>query len=238
MNFNPSQAPAPDPDPAVWTKKRLEIKAWLDRNAASLAELYTAAILIAHNITFPGRVRLLAHAVREIANGLPDAIAGKTKRKSVQYKNRIKEIRDSCLIHQVPLDFGQPSIDSTKSPDTPSEPKGLELPASVAKLFCALIRDDSGITETRRNNAQRFFEKFSSGNPNATRQLSPVIQQWLDVTDWFVGKSHDGGMKDSETPSGVLNERFALFEDTLAALIRGFFSTISELDEILEDTNS
>jgi hypothetical protein len=74
----------------VWTDERTALRDWLIRNAPSLAELHEAAVLMlyAHNPLLPGRSRLVAHAVREVRNRLPDAVAGKTVAKQLQYQPR------------------------------------------------------------------------------------------------------------------------------------------------------
>lgn len=50
--------------------------------------------------------------------------------------------------------------------------------------------------------------------------------------------AHDSGKTDSECKEQEFLAQFELFERTLAALVRGFFITTDELDEILEDANS
>jgi hypothetical protein len=63
---------------AYWTHARLELQAWLQRNAASLAELYGGAARLVYDTPLPGRVRFVCHAVREIRNRLPDVLSGAT----------------------------------------------------------------------------------------------------------------------------------------------------------------
>jgi len=67
--------------------------------------------------------------------------------------------------------------------------------------------------------------------------LRPVIDQWLNITDWFMRKAHDSGKADSDVDIREFRRQFDVFEATLGALLRGFFATIGELDEILEETN-
>jgi len=64
--------PTPQPDP--WTLERQRLHEWLERNAGPLADLHASAVRLLHDTSFPGRLPLIALAVREIAKGLPGGI--------------------------------------------------------------------------------------------------------------------------------------------------------------------
>jgi hypothetical protein len=64
------------------------------------------------------------------------------------------------------------------------------------------------------------------------------MQQWLEVTGWFMKRAHDSCRIDAYCSEDELRGNFELFESTLGALVRGFFATVEELDEILEDANA
>ena len=51
-------------------------------------------------------------------------------------------------------------------------------------------------------------------------------------------RAHDSGMRDEDFPEDEFVQKFGLFERTLGNLIGGFFVSVEELDEILEDTNN
>ena len=82
----------PAPPENYWTEQRRDLLSWLQRNAPSLGELYEGSLIMIHNHDFPGKTRLIAHAVREIKNRLPDAIAGPKTATRLQYKNRLDDI--------------------------------------------------------------------------------------------------------------------------------------------------
>jgi len=44
-----------------WTEARLELRAWFQRNAFSLGELYEGALRMLFDSQFPGRTRFVAH---------------------------------------------------------------------------------------------------------------------------------------------------------------------------------
>jgi hypothetical protein len=60
----------PMPQPEPWTVERQRLHEWLERNAGRLAELYASAVRLLDDTAFPGRLPLIAVAVREIASGL------------------------------------------------------------------------------------------------------------------------------------------------------------------------
>src|SRR5207253_9896324 len=88
----PPASPPSAPTPAFWTDGRRELRDWLGRNAASLGELYEAALLLLYGLHMPGWPRLVGHAVREIANRLPGVLGGPRKAGQLQYKNRMDDI--------------------------------------------------------------------------------------------------------------------------------------------------
>jgi hypothetical protein len=58
-----------------WTAERLRLKAWLTRDALSLAELYEGAVSLLGETRLPGYTRFVGHALREIGDRLPFAEA-------------------------------------------------------------------------------------------------------------------------------------------------------------------
>src|SRR6266699_344869 len=60
--------PTPQHDP--WTAERRRLHDWLERNAGRLADVHAAAVRLLDDPSFPGRVPLIAAALREIASGV------------------------------------------------------------------------------------------------------------------------------------------------------------------------
>ena len=71
----------------------------------------------------------------------------------------------------------------------------------------------------------------------ARASLGPFVAQWLDTTNWFVARAHDSGKVAAEHDEHELTEHFGLFESSLGAVVRGFYTTLDELDAILSATN-
>jgi hypothetical protein len=116
------------------------------------------------------------------------------------------------------------------SPEVASEGEA-SLPRKVVVMVASLVADHEAARERPMDAAIRLFEGVLPENQKFRDTLRPVAVQWLEITQWFMKKTHDSGM----------TEKFELFELTLLGIVRGvstFFATTRELDEILEDANS
>jgi len=77
----------------AWTPMRLKLHSWFRANAESLAPAYEGAVEILGDARFPGRTQFIAHAVRDIANGLPFALDQQLDGTMVQYANSMDKIQ-------------------------------------------------------------------------------------------------------------------------------------------------
>ena len=230
--------PAPPPDnttptatapPPCWTPTRNEIKAWMHRNAPSLAELYEGAVTLLYNNPIPGHVRFIAHAVREIRNRLPDTISGPTKKQRLDYTNRLDDIAKLPGAHTLIADLGGNTAPKTTT---------ITIDRKLANKFAKLLQDHLTTRTKPLDAARRLFESIAPENTPLPATLIPVLQQWFNTTEWFMKKTHDPGITDEHDLDQELRHHFSIFENTLAALIRPFFDTLEDLDAILEDTNT
>ena len=119
-----------------WTKQRLEIYLWFQRNAPSLGELYAGALKMIFENSFPGRTRFIAHAVREIRNRLPEVISGEKNRPTFQWKNKLDELIASWQKNGFPLNGSIP-VDLSENHSLPSHlvPFPRKLLEKVARLL-------------------------------------------------------------------------------------------------------
>lgn len=219
-----------------WTKLRLDLRSWFERNAPSLGELYKGAVEMVFQKSFPGRVRFVAHAVREIRNRLPDVIAGPKVGRPLQYKNRLDDIAKTWERHGLPMDGSLPVRVTSKDP-LPSD-KDVPVPYPVYRKVAELVRDHVRARETQREAAQRLFQAIDPKNRQLEASLRPRIENWIKTTEWFVQRAHDRGDIDAEMDAEELTKRFEVFECALSAMVRGFFETVEELDAILEEANA
>lgn len=219
-----------------WTQRRKDLRLWFARNAPSLGELYEGALEMVFRGHFPGRVRFVAHAVREIRNRLPDVIVGPKTDSSLQYKNRLDEITNIWEKHGLRLDGSTPT--RVSEGDALPSNDDIPVPYPVFQRVANLVRDHERTRETRSKAATRLFLAIDPNNRVSEATLRPRIENWLKTTEWFVERAHDRGHKDAEIGGDELKSRFEGFEWALSAMVRDFFKTVEELDEILEEANS
>jgi len=235
--MDPSEAspePASRPEPvshSCWTPTRTELREWLRRNAPSLAELYEGALKMVFEDPIPGRVRFVSHAVREIRNRLPDAISGPKASQRLDYPSRMDRIAEVWQRRAPNLESVAAAGGNVSTPD-PTIPR--ELLASIAEL----VKDHQETRRRPEEAAVRLFEGVAPENEEFRDALRPTVLQWLGVTEWFVGKAHDSGLHDAGIDPQEFRSQFERFELILGALVRGFYTTQRELNEILEAANS
>ena len=220
---------------ACWTPTRLELLAWLGRNAPPLAELYQGAFLLMYETPLPGKVCLISHSVREIRNRLPDVLSGMKKGGRLQYKNRLDELAKVWGEAGFSVDGANLLTDTRVaiegSPD-------IVISSRLYKLIATLINDHVETRTTRRDAAVRLFETIAPENQPFRETLFPIIAQWMDVTEWFMKKAHISYKVDADYDEQELRSQFEMFESLLSALVGSFYNTLEELDEILEEANS
>lgn len=216
-----------------WTQSRLELKAWFQRHAPSLGELYEGALKMIFSDCFPGRSRFISHAVREIRNRLPEVVTG-SKGSYFDWKGRLDDLTkdwkmagfslDGTIPTAMILEQGLPSAD-------------ISMPRLLTQKIALLLKEHSEVRETSKEAAIRLFMGVSPGNDKFIDSLRPQALQWFDITEWFMKKTHDSSVVDNDFDIQEFRKYFDIFELSLGALLNGFFKTKEGLDAILEDTN-
>jgi hypothetical protein len=225
----------PVPGKGCWTPQRYELRDWLRRNAPSLAELYEGAVQLLFEMPIPGYTRFVAHSVREIRNRLADALSGTTTGGRLDYKTRLDEIDAEWKR----VGFLDTTSASNSSPIETVDGE-INLPHKLRILISNLIADHIAAREKPIETATRLFFGLVSDNQRLVDAIRPTLLEWLKVTNWFMGKTHDSGATDVNIDLPELQGRFELFETYLLAIVRArttFFVITDELDDILEDTN-
>lgn len=235
---NEDKLSVPNTEEKYWTKPRLELRTWFQKDAPSLGKLYEGALIIFHCPTFPGRIRLVSHAVREIRNRLPDYIAGPKTKTRFDSTTRLDEIEKDWKKEEL-LTEESVTVASSSKEEIPSDT--IPIPRWLVKKISTLIKDHSDVRQRRKEAANRLFEGISPENQGLRDILRPQVLQWLDVTEWFVRKAHEPyeqGIANDDADIKEFQSKFELFEITLGALLNSFFKTVEGIDEILEETNS
>jgi len=218
-----------------WTEPRLEMKAWFQRNAPPLGDLYEGALRMIDEEGFPGQVRLVAHAVREIRNRLPDAISGEKRSSRLEYRERLDKITTVWGKAGFSLDGTLPT-DIAAVDNSPNS--YVRVPVPLFQGLSSLVKDHTETSEKRVEAAFRLFEAIAPENERLRETMRPVVRNWVDITEWFVKKAHATNKPVTDSEKDELQRRFRAFEDALGALVRGFFNTSEGLDEIIQEANS
>jgi len=177
----------------------------------------------------PGYVRFVCHAVREIRNRLPDAVAGPTLNQRLDHTTRLDAITKLPGASSLIADLGGPTAPAT----TP-----VVIDRMLATKVADLLQDHMSTRTKPIDAARRLFRGIAPETASWDGTLNPVLKQWVKVTEWFVRRAHVSEHTDNHFPPEDLRHQFTLFEKALAAAIKPFFTTLEDLDAILEDTNS
>jgi hypothetical protein len=213
------------PNPEPWTPERQRLRAWLAENAPRLAPLYEASVRLLSSPEFPGRTHLLSHLVREIGNGLPQAITGRQVKRLDQTKaldTLAKRWREEFPVR----------LSSTDSPDRHTELGGV-----LFAMIDGLVRDHEEVTLKNRDKAALLFDALRPGTKELGQALEPVLRDWMKVIRWFQGHTHvprDHSDEQTPAPEAELERQFRHFEDGLRGITEGFFGVLRVIDDILQ----
>lgn len=218
-----------------WTLKRRNLLQWFNKSARSLGELYEGAVIMIFEVPVPGRVRFVAHAIREICNRLPVEIAGLQNSPRVEYMNMCDTIYN--VWNTLPR-WTAPDIPADDDSATPSKPEMVSVPRPLVKLLDGLMIKHERARFRPRDNARQLFQALTTIESHSEGRIDVLTGRWKSIGGAAVGRCHDNGKPDDESDLAELRRQLELLEDILAALVQGFFSTLDELNAILQDTNS
>ncbi len=199
---------------------------WLNEQDECLCELYEAAVRMVEDDSFPGRKRLICHAVREIRNRLPEKVGAEGIRKRVDYT---KEVGELAMLWE---NEGVQSIYQKDSGNY--EPVAeYRVSGTFLKQVEQLVQGHMGVGGRKKHNAKQLLMALETENKKWEGTLGPVVKQWLDVTEWFVSRVHVGRAIDDEK----LMMHFESFEGVLLSLIEYFYEGMDKIKEIVESAN-
>jgi hypothetical protein len=164
--------------PTVWPRMRLELRDWFRSHAGSLAPAYEGAVELLANVAFPGRVRFIAHAVRDIANRLVFAIDPQEGDR-VQYEEHLDEIQKLW-----------PSLDGVceRELSSPSA-SSLSIPWDLAGMIDALITRHRERRE-RPSPYELLFRFLVKGSPSPPARIDALVKEFKRTAKWFMAHAH------------------------------------------------
>jgi hypothetical protein len=228
---DPSATTALPAEASWWTPERAELFRWLERNAPGLAPVYRAATQMALDDGFPGRVWFVAHAVREIRNRLPDALAGEVAAIRTDYADLATEVYARWIEDGLPVD-GVATVDAPTEAST-TDLGRREVSSELFKAVAMLVAGHLAATDNNESKARRLFEAVGGQPPPAY-----AVRGWLQGTKWATAYAHVRNKPLAKQDEDALVGRFLGFEHTLRAIANRSYENMDELDEILGRANS
>lgn len=222
--------PPGGPPASYWTPRRLELRRWLEVSAPVLAPVYTAAFQMAMDEMFPGRVWFVAHAIREIRNRLPDALAGETAASRTEYSQLAGEVCLRWIEDGLSVDGSLPVVDAAEP--AASGPVRYEISHSLLAAVAGLVAGHLAVTDRNRENARRLFEA-AAGEPIPQY----VVRAWMRGTKWANGFMHVRNTPLSPSDESSLASKFEAFEEALMAIASRSYENMDDLNDILGSAN-
>jgi len=234
----PEEQPPPshevEPPGRELTPEQKEVIAELARFAPRLAELYRAAVIFLSDTRFPGRNLFLAHAVREIANSLPDALEDPSDRRQFDWKGDLRKLQTQW--DALNLEAHWPTGDPL--PET--EPAVVPLPWGLYTQIRNILIDFQASDERNRDKAVRLFRNMAPEVLARHSTQRSLPGEWFDLIESFKGPAHES-RKDGapEVSSQKTRSGFNRFEDSLRFLLPrlGVVQALDEIDAIVSEAN-
>lgn len=205
------------------TVARLELLKWFKETAPSLAPAYEGALRMLADTEFPGRLHFISHAVRDIADRLVFVLDGELSGSRVNYENHLDNIVQMW-----------PTNGLMGSSTTPQD--SVSIPITVFKRLDRLLEEHRQ-RRRRRSNQQLLFETLTRNDllPGALNRR--LINAFEQEREWFMGRTHLRKERPKDVPEAELQYHFRQFERMLHSFVGDFFTTIGDLDDILQEAN-
>ena len=205
---------------------RSELRDWFRRNAESLSPAYEGAVELLANPTSPGRVRFIAHAVRDIAARLVFALEPQRKGKRVQYEEHLDKIQEQWRF---------PDGICRREAAAPAE-EIVSIPWNVAVLIDALIVEHRQRRQcpSAHDLLFQFLVKRCLSPPDSIDRL---VTEFGKTAKWFMAHAHFSAEPVVPVEERELRERFQAFEGAIFGMVGTYFAGVDALDEILQRAN-
>lgn len=199
---------------------------WLndDLSLPVFAEAYKgAAVLLAQKTA--GYISFVAHAGRDLMNGLASTAAG-IKPGRVQYQHHIDKLQSDWL------DEWRYSDDL--SPDVVAN--GHLIPVQVCQRISTLIEEHkSGRVRSAEANGL-FFSTFLDYS-DKERIPGNFLSEWKAAKDWFLGHAHLREKPFRVETGDDLEKHFKCLDGYLYIAASSQYERLKELNEVLDATN-
>ena len=172
-----------------------------------------------------GYITFVAHAGRDIMNGLAFEYKGK-QRKRVSYKEDVDKVEEVWNDK-----WGRPAGSFDEE-----EPLSYEIPNEVCKKVKALI-DNHKAGRERSEFANRFFFATFLDYDDIENIPNNFEAEWKNTKEWFLKHTHIRRSKYEAKMEKEIVEHFHTLETYLYIAACSRFEQTQELNEILEQAN-
>ena len=180
--------------------------------------------------SFPGRVHFVGHAIREIGNRLPEAIAGKLEGPNSDYSQLARAVESQWVDAGLPSDGSLlPAERATAS--APSEEQHA-IPRALLRAVSEIVIGHHAASSRNKERARHLFEFYSRGEPlpeYAVKNWSKAIKQH------GLAHVHDKPLRPEDEEE--ITEAFLTIEQVLLTFANRSYENMDELDGLLESAN-
>jgi hypothetical protein len=222
-----SAAPIDDP---CWTPKRRALLDWFERAAPALAPVYAGAVTMVNDETFPGRVVFVWHAIREIRNRLPDALAGEGEGSRIEYGDLVQEIHRCCVADGWSEDGTVPMVGGNTPPA--EGPARVSISPDLTVAVGSAVAGYAAIATRNQINAERLFAATAGSDAPPY-----AVRVWKKSGHRAHKLAHVGRQPVAAHDEGSLIDEFGAFEAILHSFANRSFENMDALDEILAAAN-
>ncbi|MEP6673065.1 MAG: hypothetical protein ABJF10_28145 [Chthoniobacter sp.] len=219
-----------------WDPQRERIYSWLrDQGGPGFAEAFKGAAMLMQ-LRPPAYVRFVCHALRDITNGLPAAIA-KEKRKQVQYPRLVGEILSQWTTERLPrgpLVVAHVALEQHVSGRFEEAMISAEL---VEKIAILLNEHEQGRARGKENPLS-FLEASIPESAGRPHQLVIPRDQWKALHADAQHGAHENGQGCDADDEAACAELFTRFELLLGSLAGSYYLTLENIDAILREANA
>lgn len=173
----------------------------------------------------PGYVTFVAHAGRDLMNGLARTVRG-DERQQVQYVDHLNRIEA----------VWEDQWGGSSGFSDPEQPSHREVPSNTLVKIQALIDDHrKGRLRSEKTN-EIFFSTFLNYSDKDNIPAN-FMEEWKDAKMWFQRHAHTrNDMSDGEAKTQI-EKHFSFLESMLNVAAGSQYERIKGLDEILVETN-
>lgn len=211
------------------TARQQTILAWLGRAYPSAADLFTSGLRVREDTELPCRIRLMAHAFRELCIVINNQHSSNSRDFEPLLYAMEKEYRS---LNYEPTPLAPPLEAASQVPKDGSVAVPGAFMLSVAKVV-----ESRGSRLSGRERA-RIALQAMSGASGRQADVTPTATRWHDMYSYFVGRAHAHDADSGGTDPTALDHELQFFEETLESFAQPAITNLDELDVILESANS